>query len=157
VRACLASRCGGKGRPPVAIRPLVVFHLCGAPKHHYPQACCSQTLHAPLAATTLITHTHPVHAHEAVHLAQVHHLQLAGVPQVIVRLALLQLVPEGWGVRGGAAWERGGEQQGCAGVRGSAVHPCAQRVRSSRLARRDPTTHPLILAASTTLTPLHTQ
>ena len=35
----------------------------------------------------------PVHAQEAMHFAQVHHLLLRRVPQVIVSLALLQLLP----------------------------------------------------------------
>jgi len=37
--------------------------------------------------------THPVHSHEAMHLAQVHHLHLGSIPQLVVRLALLQLFP----------------------------------------------------------------
>lgn len=35
----------------------------------------------------------PVHTHEAVHLARVHHLQLRRVPQLVVRLAPLKLLP----------------------------------------------------------------
>ncbi len=36
----------------------------------------------------------PVHTHEAVHLAQVDHLILCSIPQVVVCLSLLKLLPE---------------------------------------------------------------
>ena len=35
----------------------------------------------------------PVHTHEAVHLAQVDHLILCSIPQVIMCLSLLKLLP----------------------------------------------------------------
>lgn len=35
----------------------------------------------------------PVHAHEAVHLAPVDHLHLSSVPQLVMRLTTLQLLP----------------------------------------------------------------
>jgi len=35
------------------------------------------------------------HAHEAVHLANMLHLQLGCIPQLIVRFAILQLLPAG--------------------------------------------------------------
>lgn len=35
----------------------------------------------------------PVHAHEAMHLAQVDHLILCSIPQIVVCLSLLKLLP----------------------------------------------------------------
>lgn len=54
----------------------------------------------------------PVHAHEAVHLAEVHHLALRRVPDVLVRLRRLKLRP---------ACPRNGSQQHRPGGNGLAL------------------------------------
>ena len=66
----------------------------------------------------------PVHAHEAVHLAHVHHLQLSRVPQLVVSGAALQLIAACawlgvtfmmWGVWGWGSGREGGCGGGGAG------------------------------------------
>ena len=53
-------------------------------------------VHFRLPGLKVIAHLFgPVHAHEAMHLPGVHHLVLRGVPQLVVGLTLLQLLPAG--------------------------------------------------------------
>ena len=42
----------------------------------------------------------PVHAHEAMHLAQMHHLSLSCIPQLVMSRCLLELLPEAYTTEG---------------------------------------------------------
>lgn len=55
--------------------------------------CDSTRVVVYMSGATLAHLFGPVHPVEPRHLAVVHHLLLGGIPEVVVRLPLLQLVP----------------------------------------------------------------